>query len=119
MKFIFAFLLFISTLTLPGQSVLKGKVINEKNKEALAFVSIVIKDYGRGTTTDIDGRFQLSIPDNYREIIISHIGFESRTIRIVDTNSLLVIRLREKSTELAEVVVRPEDNPAFRIIRAA
>lgn len=110
--------LFLSLLA-NGQTMVSGKVINEKNKEPLAFVSIVIKSYNGGTTTDIDGKFKLTLPAGYRELAITHIGFEPKTIIINEAVATVTIRLREKTTELNEVVVHPEDNPAFRIIRQA
>lgn len=102
-----------------GQTVLQGKVVNEKDKAPLAFVSVVIKNFNGGTTTDIDGRFKLTLPAGYRELVISHIGFEPKTVAIAEGTTTLTLRLREKATELIEVVVHPEDNPAFRIIRQA
>src|SRR5690349_12616702 len=119
MNYTLTFILAITSTLCCGQAILRGKVINEKTKEPLAFASIVIEDSRGGTRTDIDGRFQLTLPDDRRDLIFTHIGFESRTIHITDASSFLILRLKEKSTELAEVVVHPEDNPAFRIIRTA
>jgi hypothetical protein len=106
-------------LSVNGQTVLTGKVVNDKDRSPLAFVSIVIKNFNGGTTTDIDGKFKLTVPAGYRELVITHIGFESKTITLTEGTTTVSIRLHEKTTELTEVVVRPEDNPAFRIIRQA
>jgi hypothetical protein len=111
--------LLLLAFTANGQVTLQGKVVNEKNREPLAFVSIVIKGYNGGTTTDIDGRFKLTLPAGYHELVITHIGFEPRALTVHETNTSLIIRLREKATELTEIVVHPEDNPALRIIRQA
>lgn len=110
-------LLCTTFLTVSGQLLIKGKVVTEKSREPLAFASLVVKGYNGGTTTDIDGKFSLNLTTARAEIVVSHIGYESRTIVVQQSNSNLIIRLREKSTELSEVVVRPEDNPAWRIIR--
>ena len=63
-----------------AQSVkLTGKVLNEKN-EPLPGVSIKIVG-GGGTTTDIEGRFSLSlIPGNKYELEFSAIGYETKNI---------------------------------------
>jgi hypothetical protein len=120
MKKVLLFFLFCwPVLIASGQLLIHGKVISEKNREPLAFASLVVKNNHGGTTTDIDGKFVLNLTATRNEIIISHIGFESRTIIVQQSNSNLIIRLREKATELSEVVVRPEDNPALRIIRTA
>ena len=115
LSFLFLWPVFIAS----GQLLIKGKVISEKTREPLAFASIVVKNFNGGTTTDIDGKYVLNLSLNRAELVVSHIGYESRTIVITQANPNFIIRLREKTTELSEVVVRPEDNPAFRIIRTA
>lgn len=110
--------LFISFSTY-SQGVLKGKVINEKTKEPLAFVSIALKNIRSGTTSDIDGHFSIVLPDSSSTLLFSYVGFETRAILVNKDFSFLTIRLKEKSTELQEVVVRPADNPALKIIRLA
>lgn len=118
-KVLLSFLFCWPVLIASGQLLIKGKVLNEKNREPLAFASLVVKGNNGGTTTDIDGKFTLNLSSTHAEIIVSHIGFESRTIVVQQSNFNLIIRLREKTTELSEIVVRPEDNPALRIIRTA
>ena len=54
------FLTFLLPICLFGQHQIKGKVIDEKTKEPLAFVNIVINNLNAGTTTDIDGNFKLN-----------------------------------------------------------
>lgn len=115
--FLFAFL-FIAVVA-NGQTLLKGRVINEKTKESLAFVSIALKDLRSGTTSDIDGNFSIVLPDSTSTLLFSYVGFESRSVTIHKDIHFLTVRLKEKSTELQEVVVHPADNPALRIIRLA
>ena len=58
---------------------LTGKVLNEKN-EPLAGVSVKIVG-GGGTTTDIEGRFSISlIPGKKYDIEISAVGYAAKTI---------------------------------------
>jgi hypothetical protein len=109
------FVLFAGRAT--SQMLLRGRVINEKTREPLAFVNIIIKNSFVGTTTDIDGNFQLKIFEKPATLVFSYVGFESRTIAVNDPQKNILVKLSEKSTELREVVVTPGDNPAFRIIR--
>jgi hypothetical protein len=81
-------------------------------------VNISIKNFNGGTTSDIDGRFQLTLPQKNLELVFSYIGFESRSLLITENKPSLLIRLHEKTTQLAEVIILA-DNPAFRIIRKA
>ncbi|NOT51940.1 MAG: TonB-dependent receptor [Chitinophagaceae bacterium] len=62
---------------------LTGKVLNEKN-EALPSVSVKIVG-GGGTTTDVEGRFSLSlVPGKKYEIEFSAVGYETKTINEVE-----------------------------------
>ncbi|HEY8937573.1 MAG TPA: DUF5686 family protein [Cyclobacteriaceae bacterium] len=110
---------FFLTLQATAQVRVKGKVINESTREPLAFANIVIKNTNTGTTTDIDGHFELTAPLNNSILIISSIGFETKTITLNNNSPSLLIKLKEKATQLNEIVIRPNDNPAFRIIRTA
>ncbi len=63
-----------------------GKVLNEKN-EALAGVSIKIIG-GGGTSTDIEGRFSLSlVPGTKYELEFSAIGYETKNITEVEVTA--------------------------------
>jgi hypothetical protein len=119
MRRILLFSFFLIPIFTSGQALLKGKVINEKSREPLAFVNIVIKNTYTGTTSDIDGLFQLAIPSHEITLVFSYLGFESRTITVSDFSASITVTLKEKPTQLQEVVVRSGDNPAFRIIRQA
>lgn len=117
-KVLLLFFLFISFLTY-GQGIVKGRVINDKTREPLAFVSIVVKNFRGGTTSDIDGHFSIIVPDTVATLIFSYVGFQGRSVTINKGSSFLTVKLKERSTELQEVVVRPSDNPALKIIRHA
>ena len=100
--------------------VIKGKVINEKSRDALPFVNIVVKNTRRGTTSDVEGRFTISVNEKDYDLSFSYLGFETFVLHAGTlSESYVVIALKEKPTELNEVVIHPGDNPAFRIIRNA
>jgi hypothetical protein len=119
MRRLLLFSFFLIPIFTSGQSLLKGKVINEKTKDPLAFVNIVIQNTYTGTTSDIDGHFQLTVPSYQITLIFSYIGFEPRTVVVSDFSKSITITLKEKPTQLQEVVIRSGDNPAFKIIRKA
>jgi hypothetical protein len=117
MRLILILLFFISSFLAKSQILLTGKVINERTKEPLAFVNIVVKNTNTGTASDIDGHFQLTLPASATELIVSYVGYASRIIPIPINNKRLDIQLKESTTELREIVVIPGENPAFKIIR--
>ncbi len=75
-------LLFLAIISLAGAQTLKlsGKVLNAKN-ESLSGVSVKIIGSTGGTTTDIEGRFILSLSvDKKYELEFSAIGYATKTI---------------------------------------
>lgn len=101
--------------------VVQGQVVDSKTQEPLAFVSIGLRQTVQGTTTDINGRFRLRLPDNTCAVEVSYVGYEKLVLSCASVleEIPLVIVLTQKTTGLQEVVVQARENPAFRIIRLA
>lgn len=102
-----------------AQSPLRGKVVDSQTKEALPFVNISLEGTTIGTTTDINGRYELpSFPD--RPVRISYVGY--RTLHLTPTEfqkKYKLILLEESATELEGVTVFAGENPAHKIVRKA
>ncbi|MEI7663460.1 MAG: DUF5686 family protein [Bacteroidota bacterium] len=96
-----------------------GRVIDFKTKESLAFVNIVLNNSNNGGTTDIDGRFSLQSPQPVKSILLSYVGYASKTVETGSHTRDLLIQLVPKDIDLREVEILPGINPAHRIIRNA
>jgi len=82
----------------------KGKVSNE-NGELLAGVSVKIKGTTRGTTTDENGVFSISIPDDALKILVfSFVGMQPREVNVSKKSEVNLI-LASADNEQREVVV--------------
>jgi len=81
---------------------LNGIVKDEKG-EPLPGATIRIKGTGAGISTDINGRFSISIPAN-AVLVISYAGFTTREIAI-EGKTFLDVVLEEDAKLLSEVVV--------------
>ena len=110
------FLALLLPFSLFGQHQITGKVIDEKTKEPLAFVNIVVNDLNAGTTTDIDGNFRLNAPKKITSLKVSYVGYKRLNLSINDYSNLL-IKMKPTSFALKEVKVFPGVNPAERIIK--
>ncbi len=91
-----------------------GKVLNGK-QEPLAFASVQIKEYKRGTVTKEDGTYQLNVDEGKYDLIISLVGYKTQIITVIITKADIALNvLMEISdvTNLSEVVVntRNRDN---------
>lgn len=82
---------------------LVGRVLDEKG-EGLPGVSVIVKGSQRGTTTDIDGKFQLEVPDDNSVLILSFVGYQSKEITVGAQTSMSVT-LTVDTKSLEEVVV--------------
>lgn len=81
-----------------------GKVKSASNGELLIGVNVFEKGSLKGTITDIDGNFALTI--NKGGILsVSYIGFKPQELQINESNSSLVINLEEEVSALEQVVV--------------
>lgn len=83
---------------------IKGVVTDEKGTP-LTGVTIRIKGTPLGTSTDANGRFQLSVPGNSSRILVfSYIGAETAEITVANEDPV-VVHLKQKATFQQEVVV--------------
>ena len=67
-------------------------------------VTIMIKGTTRGTATDSDGKFSITVPDRNAVLVFSYIGY-STLEQAVGTQTALNITLHDETEQLSEVVV--------------
>ena len=113
------YLLLLCTSAYAQPFEIKGKVLDSQSGEPLPFVNIVANKGYTGTSTDIDGRFELRSSTNIQTLTFSYMGYHKKDLTVKPTDKFLTIKLEESSAELAEVTVIPGENPAHRIIRKA
>lgn len=79
-------------------------VVKDKSGETIIGANIVVKgDPSNGTITDLDGKFELQVPDN-ATLEISYVGYAVQNIK-VDGRSVIDVILVDDSKALDEVVV--------------
>lgn len=99
-----------------AQVVVQGRVVDERTNESLAFVHVVPEGEREGTTTDIDGRFTLSVARLPARLRFSYVGYRMAVVE-VSTTASITVRMERAQLELVPVVVYPGENPAHRIIQ--
>jgi len=122
MKKLLAFqvlLLYFVSFVFSQQVTVKGKVVDSKTKQSLAFVNITDENGSTGTYTDVDGLFKLELPEKECCLKVSYVGYEDILYKIDYKKDFQLIKLKIKPFELDEVVILPEENPAHRIINLA
>lgn len=85
------------------EKILSGKITSE-NGEPLPGVSVLVKGTTIGVSTDVDGTFTLSVPDDAEFLVISYIGYTTEEVPI-GNRTVFNISLTPDLRTLAEVVV--------------
>lgn len=83
--------------------IVKGRVIDE-NGEGLPGVSIILKGTQRGTVTDVNGSYELSVPDGDAILTYSFVGYVSDE-QIVGSRAAIDVTLQSDQKALEEIVV--------------
>lgn len=105
---LFLFSILMAFHTVIGQTRLQG-IVSDQDDKPIAFAHIGIPGQSLGTASFEDGSFSLNIPKEFSnaQLKVSAIGFEEVGIDLsgTDLTKVLKVRLREKITQLEEVVV--------------
>lgn len=120
-KALFYSLLFFG-FSLLAQTKVGGIVVDEQN-EPIPFANVVFKGSTIGTITNENGKFYLESQKTWNTLAVSFLGYENKEITLTKRiNFKLVIKLKEESNVLNEVVVvtgkqSKKNNPAIDILR--
>jgi len=96
----------------------KGVVYDRQTGETMPFVNVVFKGTTIGTTTDINGFFELEAQRAIDTLQVSFIGYKLQKVPIKRFKlTELNVQLEPENVQLREVVIRPGENPAHRIMR--
>lgn len=115
---IFAAIFFLAVMINAQQFTIRGKVVDKTTNQAIPYSNIRVANTNYGTSSTIDGNFQIQLAKGNYKLIVSNIGYVSDTISIrLNENKNLTIELEPTPINLNEVTVFPGENPALEIIR--
>ena len=115
--FLFLIFLLFSIQGLFAQSyTLSGKILDERNRQPMAFVNVVVNEGLRGVISDIDGKYEIAVNEPIRKVKFSSIGYETKEIALQAGQKKCNVALTPTTFELGEVTVEAGENPAHRII---
>ncbi|MEO6729321.1 MAG: SusC/RagA family TonB-linked outer membrane protein [Candidatus Dojkabacteria bacterium] len=100
----FLFLLLATSIVANAQErTVSGTVTAKDDGSPLPGVSIEVKGTKIGTQTSADGRYSIKVPSASTQLVVSYIGFVSKTVSI--SGSTLNVILESDNKQLSEVVV--------------
>ncbi len=101
-----------------AQTTVKGKVTDAGTFEPVIFANVIFKGTAIGVKTDFEGNYNLTANTSSDSLVISFIGYETRTVGIQKGISQdLDIQLHPALYTLSEVRITPGENPAHLILR--
>jgi hypothetical protein len=89
---------------------LSGKIVDSQTGEELIGVNVVVKNSTKGTSTDLDGKFELSLKKVKKRdtLEVSYIGYETKQYLIKTLPKFLLVKLKEEENTLTEIILTPD-----------
>lgn len=91
-----------------GSQTLRGKVIDVDDGLPLPGVNVIAKGTNVGTTTDLNGNFELQVSDSVENLVFSFIGLQTREVEVPPTVVGITevnVHMEPDVASLSEVVV--------------
>ncbi|MBN2237720.1 MAG: SusC/RagA family TonB-linked outer membrane protein [Bacteroidales bacterium] len=104
------FILMLTLLAFVGlqgvfaQTSVTGTVTSSEDGGTLPGVSVVVEGTSLGTTTDMDGKFNLSVPADATALVFSFVGMQTQTIAFTGQTVITVV-MKASALDLDEFVV--------------
>ena len=86
------------------QQQVSGQIIDATTKETLPGVNILVKGTTIGTVSNMDGEYNLEVPDSESILVFSFVGYLTQEIR-VGNQGIINVELVADQAQLDEVVV--------------
>jgi len=83
---------------------ISGVVTSADDGSSIPGVTVLVKGTTIGTTTDLDGKYSLSVPTQYNTLIFSFVGMKTQEVTIGESNTIDII-LQADVLVMDEVVV--------------
>ncbi|GAB3652395.1 TonB-dependent receptor [Echinicola sediminis] len=83
---------------------IKGNVSDAADQSPIVGASVMLRDIGKGTVTDLDGNFSLTVPGLPATLVVSYLGYLDKEVEVTDSG-LVGISLVQSAADLEEFVV--------------
>lgn len=114
----------LSGTAIAQNTTIKGTVTDAKTGETLPFVSVLIPGTTMGTASDADGKYAMTLREDYKTVKFTYVGYISIEKPITPgIEQVINVKLAVDASMLKEVTIkgrgryRNKDNPAVQLIR--
>lgn len=95
--------MWLACVVMAANLVCTGTVVDEQGEPMIGASVTVVGKSGIGTTTDVDGRFKLSVPQGTKQLQVSYVGYKPCTVAA--SADMGTIKMEPSTSMLADVVV--------------
>ena len=89
--FLLVALLLMGMQVIQAQKVITGKVTGADDGASIPGVQIVVKGTLHGTTTDIDGKYRITVPEKSDVLVFTFVGLKTQEVKIGSRNIIDVV----------------------------
>lgn len=100
---------------------IRGRITNIQDKP-VPFANIYIPQLTKGTTSNIEGNYELKLKEGKYKVLFQYLGYQTQTLELIirDTFQEINIRLIPQSYQIPEIkVMASGEDPAYYIMRRA
>lgn len=102
-------LLIIFSFRAQTQNIIEGKIFDSVENTSIPFVNVISKDDAKGTASNIDGSFIISVSKFPSTFVFSHVNYGKTEIIFTSTNNNKEIFLKPLSFQLDDIVISAFD----------
>ena len=103
--FLFTFILFtFSTFNIFADKIISGVITASSDKSAIPGASVILKGTTNGCISDLNGKYEIAVPDSGAILIFQFIGYKKQEIA-TNSQQIINISLDEDVVSLNEVVM--------------
>ena len=98
-------MLFVSLVGLTAQEKeVSGVVTSAADGSPVIGVNVVVKNTAQVATTNVNGYYKITVPDDAAKLVFSMIGYQTQEV-VVGSRSVIDVQLQTETEQLQEIVV--------------
>lgn len=121
MRSLLLFFLLALAISQQAQSItVTGKITDATTGEGVGYAGVFVRGQNVGVTADFDGAFKIVIPKPSDSLWCSYLGYVTKA-KPLSKNPIQIVNftLEPNNFNLAEIEVKPRENPAITLIKLA
>lgn len=103
-KFGLTWIMLLIVFAVQAQHVVKGRIVDATTQESIPAVTVIEKGTTKGTSTDFNGNFTITLTNANASLVFSFVGYQTEVVP-VSGKTTLAIALKPTEMKIDEVVV--------------